>query len=469
MSRGKKPLFGKILIEDIGAEGKAIARINNMVVFVPMAVPGDIADIQITRKRKKYLEGKAVHTVEYSKKRVKPVCEHFSICGGCKWQHLSYPDQLFYKEKQVVDTIERIGRINDFQAKPIIGSEKTEFYRNKLEYTFSNNKWFSKDEINSGEIFTNSNAAGFHLSGRYDKILNINKCWLQEEPGNHIRNFIKDYGERKNLRFYDTRNHKGFLRNLIIRNSTINELMVILVLGEDNQNEIEALLNAIKTGFPEITSLQYAINRKQNDMLFDQDIICFSGKDHIIEVMDDLKFRIGPKSFFQTNTYQALRLYRKVKEYSELNGKEIVYDLYTGTGTIANYIARHAKSVIGLESVPEAISDANHNSELNKIDNTKFFAGDIKDLLNEKFILENGRPDIIITDPPRAGMHADVISAILEASPDKIVYVSCNPATQARDIALLNSSYRVVTVQPVDMFPHTHHVESIVVMERRKD
>ena len=469
MSRGKKPLLRQILIEDIGAEGNAIARINNMVVFVPMAVPGDITDIQITRKRKKYMEGRAVHISEYSKKRVKPVCEHFSICGGCKWQHLSYSEQLFYKEKQVSDTLTRIGKINDLKTEPIIGSEKTEFYRNKLEYTFSSNKWFTKDEIDTGETFTNTNAAGFHLPGRYDKVLNINKCWLQEEPGNHIRNFVRDYGERNKLTFYDTKNHQGFLRNLIIRNSTLNELMVILVFGENDLKEIEALLNAVKIRFPEITSLQFTINRKKNDTLYDQEIICFHGNDHITERMDDLIFRIGPKSFFQTNTHQALRLYRKVKEYAMLSGKETVYDLYTGTGTIANYIARQAKSVIGLESVPEAISDAKYNSELNKIENTKFFAGDIRDLLNEKFILENGRPEIIITDPPRAGMHEDVIRVIIEISPEKIVYVSCNPATQARDINLLSTSYRVVNVQPVDMFPHTHHVESIVLMENRKN
>ncbi len=464
MSRGKKPVLRNVLIESVGAEGNAIARVDNMVIFVPMVIPGDIVDIRVTRKRRKYMEGKPLFFHKYSEKRVKPVCEHFGVCGGCKWQHLSYADQLKYKERQVEETLKRIGKIDNIQVQPILASEKTEAYRNKLEYTFSSNKWFSREEIDSDAVFNNTNAAGFHLPGMYDKVLDINKCWLQAEPGNAIRNFIKKYGEEKKLKFYDTKNHNGFLRNLIIRNSSTSELMIIVVFGEEDRKTILDLLEAVKQSFPEITSLLYAVNRKKNDTLFDQQIICYTGKEYITEKMEDLSFRIGPKSFFQTNTAQALKLYQKIREFADLTGRENVYDLYTGTGTIANFVAKHAEVVIGMESVPEAVADAGLNSKLNGISNTRFFTGDIKDILSEAFIAEHGKPDIIITDPPRAGMHADVLRAVSDAAPEKIIYVSCNPSTQARDVTMLSGLYNVAAVQPVDMFPHTHHVENIVVM-----
>jgi len=464
LSRGKKPVLRNVLIESVGAEGNAIARVDNMVIFVPMVIPGDIVDIRVTRKRRKYMEGKPLFFHKYSEKRVKPVCEHFGVCGGCKWQHLSYADQLKYKERQVEETLKRIGKIDNIQVQPILASEKTEAYRNKLEYTFSSDKWFSREEIDSGAVFNNTNAAGFHLPGMYDKVLDINKCWLQAEPGNAIRNFIKKYGEEKKLKFYDTKNHNGFLRNLIIRNSSTSELMIIVVFGEEDRKTILDLLEAVKQSFPEITSLLYAVNRKKNDTLYDQQIICYTGKEYITEKMEDLSFRIGPKSFFQTNTAQALKLYQKIREFADLTGRENVYDLYTGTGTIANFVAKHAEVVIGMESVPEAVADAGLNSKLNGISNTRFFTGDIKDILSEAFIAEHGKPDIIITDPPRAGMHADVLRAVSDAAPEKIIYVSCNPSTQARDVTMLSGLYNVAAVQPVDMFPHTHHVENIVVM-----
>lgn len=467
MSRRKKPLLENILIEDIGAEGNAIARLNNMVLFVPMAIPGDLIDVQITRKRKKYMEGKTVKIHKYSEKRVEAFCEHFSVCGGCKWQHLSYSDQLYYKEKQVIDALKRIGKVDLPKHDPIIGADKTRFYRNKLEYTFSNNKWFTKEEINSGEKFSMTNAVGFHLPGRYDKILDINKCWLQEEPGNEIRNFIRKYAEERKLSFYNTKEHKGFLRNLIIRNSSLNELMVILVFGEDDKKESELLLKELNINFPSINSLLYSINLKKNDSLYDQEIICFSGQDHIKERLEDLEFKISPKSFFQTNTEQVLKLYDKVREFAGLTSEETVYDLYTGTGSIAIFLSRYARNIVGIEAVADAIADAEYNAAINKIKNTKFYTGDIKDILNEDFLLKHGRPDVIISDPPRAGMHTDVLESILKTSADKIIYVSCNPATQARDMEILGKSYKVSRIQAIDMFPHTHHVESIVVLERK--
>lgn len=469
MGRRKKPFFENVLIEDIGAEGNAIARLNNMVIFIPMAIPGDLTDIQIIRKRKKYMEGRIINIHKYSEKRVEPVCEHFYICGGCKWQHLSYSDQLYYKEKQLIDALKRIGKVDLPQTEAIIGADKTLFYRNKLEYTFSSNKWFTKEEINSGEEFQQSNSAGFHLPGRYDKVLDIKKCWLQNEPGNQIRNFVREYGENRKLSFYNIKEHTGFLRNLIIRNSSLNELMVIMIFGEENKKETELLMNNINEKFPGINSLLYAVNLKKNDSLFDQEIICFSGKNYITEKLEDLEFKIGPKSFFQTNTAQALKLYQKVREFAQLTGSEIVYDLYTGTGSIATFIAAYAQKVIGIESVPEAIMDAEYNSKINKIKNTHFYNGDIKNILNETFILKHGRPDLIITDPPRAGMHNDVVQAIINASPSRIIYISCNPATQARDISVLAGTYKVTKVQPLDMFPHTRHIESIVVLEKNPE
>ena len=467
VSRRRKPILKNIVIEDIGAEGNALARNNDMVIFVPMAIPGDIMDIQITRKHKKYMEGRPIAIHKYSEKRILPVCEHFSICGGCKWQHLPYPEQLYYKEKQIIDSLYRIGKVKALISEPIIGAENTFFYRNKLEYTFSNNKWFTREEINSGVKFNDYYSAGFHLPGMYDKVLDINKCWLQAEPGNKIRNFIREYGKANNLTFYNIKENSGFLRNLIIRNTSANELMVIVVLAEENKEATELLLNNIIKKFPGINSLLYAINQKKNDTLFDQEIIGFSGKDYIMEKLEDLEFKIGPKSFFQTNTEQALKLYSKVREYANLKGNEIVYDLYTGTGSIAIFLARQAAKIIGIESIPEAISDAEHNSVLNGIENTQFFSGDVKNILNADFIRNYGHPDLIITDPPRAGMHNDVVKSIIDVSPQRIIYVSCNPATQARDIALLANIYKVCKIQPIDMFPHTHHVENIALLEKR--
>lgn len=467
MRRKKYPILGNVSIEDIGAEGKAIAKFDNMVVFVPMAIPGDVADIRIVKKRKNYLEGTVVHYHKFSSMRVAPVCDHFGICGGCKWQHLQYSRQLIYKEKQVSDALMRIGKVKEFNILPIIPSEKTEFYRNKLEYTFSSCKWFTKEEIESGKPFDNTNAAGFHMPGMHDKVVDINKCWLQDNAGNDIRNFTREYALKNGLSFYDNRNHTGFLRNLIVRNTSAGELMIIFSFGEKNTEHADKLLHEVKTGFPEITSLLFAVNKKRNDTLYDQEIMLYAGKDHITEYLDGLCFRIGPKSFFQTNTSQALKLYNTVKEFAGLTMEQKVYDLYTGTGTIANFIARGAIKVTGIETVPEAVEDAKLNSSINGISNTLFYAGDIRTILNEGFMNEHGKPDVIITDPPRAGMHADVVQSILHADPEKIVYVSCNPSTQARDVELLGKNYYVNKVQPVDMFPHTHHVESVVLMERR--
>lgn len=462
------PVLENVLIEDIGAEGKAIARVNNMVVFVPMLIPGDIVDIRITRKRKNYMEGVVQQFRKYSSARIDPVCEHFGVCGGCKWQHLPYPEQLRFKEKQVHDSLQRIAKVEGLKVNPIIPSDRTEFYRNKLEYTFSSNKWFTREEISSGKTFESSNAVGFHIPGMFDKVVDVNKCWLQDEPGNSIRNFVRKYAEKNNLVFYDTKNHGGFLRNLTVRNTLSGELMILFSFGEENKDAREKLLNEVKLTYPEITSLLYTINTKLNDTIYDQEIITFSGQEYITEKMDGLSFRIGPKSFFQTNSRQALSMYRIVREYAGLIGGEIVYDLYTGTGTIANFVTAKALKVIGIESVPEAILDAQKNSSINNILNTEFYTGDIRDILNEEFIRVNGKPDVIITDPPRAGMHPGVVESILFAEPEKIVYVSCNPSTQARDIEMLKQKYKVTEVQPIDMFPHTHHVESVVLLKKNE-
>ncbi len=466
---GKKSteIIENVLVEEIGAEGNAISRLNNMVIFIPMVIPGDIVDIRIIRKRKKYMMGEVIRMIKKSPSRSEPFCEHFGICGGCKWQHLPYSDQLKFKEKQLTDALQRIGRIENFRTSTIIPSQKTEFYRNKLEYTFSSSKWFTREEIDSGKKFENTRAAGFHIPGMHNKVVDLNKCWLQEEPGNRIRNFAKDYCVRAGHSFYDVRNHHGFLRNLIIRDTSTGELMTVFSFGDNQKKAIYSMLNEIKNCFPDITSLLYTINTKRNATIYDQEIITFHGKDHITERLENLSFRIGPKSFFQTNTLQALQLYRKVREYAGLTGREIVYDLYTGTGTIANFIAENAGKLVGIDSIPEAIEDAKRNSLLNDISNTQFYTGDIKNLLDEQFIRENGKPDIIITDPPRAGMHRDVILSVLKAKPEKIIYVSCNPATQARDVELMKEMYEIDAVQAIDMFPHTHHVESIILLKRK--
>jgi len=471
MSRKKKelPLIENVEITDIAAEGKAIAKVNDLVVFIPYVVPGDVIDLQLTRKKNKYAEGKPARFISYSSNRTEAFCEHFGICGGCKWQILPYPEQLKYKQKQVTDNLTRIGKIELPDIQPILGSEKTEFYRNKLEFTFSNKKWLTLEQLHSGESFAdmNMNALGFHIPGAFDKVLDINKCWLQDDISNQIRNFIREYCYDKGYTFFDLRNRGGLMRNMIVRTSTTGELMLIVIFYENDRTKREDLLDAIADKFPEITSLLYIINEKANDTITDQIVLTWKGNDFIFEEMEGLKFKIGPKSFYQTNSEQAYNLYKITRDFASLSGNELVYDLYTGTGTIANFVARQAKKVIGIEYVEDAIEDAVFNSQNNKIDNTLFYAGDMKDILTQNFINKHGRPDVIITDPPRAGMHDDVIKSILFAEPDRIVYVSCNPATQARDLSLLDEKYKVTGVQPVDMFPHTHHVENVVVLERR--
>jgi len=461
------PLLERVKISDIAAEGNAIARVENMVVFVPMLVPGDIVDIKVTRKRKKFLEGKVVRFHEYSPDRIKPECSHFGICGGCKWQHLPYELQLRYKEKQVKDNLERIGRLELPSISPIIGSKDIYFYRNKLEFTFSDKRWRTDEEVASGISFEKENALGFHIPGLFDKVLDISKCFLQPEPSNRIRNAVREYALDNGLEFFDLREQKGLLRNLIVRNSLSGQVMVIAVFFRNEEEAIAKLLDYLVIKFPEITSLLYIVNSKKNDSLSDQDPVLYHGNDHLTEEMDGLKFRIGAKSFYQTNTRQALELYRVAKNFAGLTGKETVYDLYTGTGTIANFVAPSAGKVVGIEYVDEAVKDAIVNSKINGIDNTFFFSGDMKDILTDEFMELNGKPDVIITDPPRAGMHEDVVGTILKTAPEKIVYVSCNAATQARDISLMSDNYRVEAVQPVDMFPHTHHVENVVLLRRK--
>jgi 23S rRNA (uracil1939-C5)-methyltransferase len=463
----KLPVFENVKIIDIGSEGNAIARVDEMVVFVPMVIPGDVVDIKVKRKRKKFAEGSVIRFREYSSDRINPVCSHFGVCGGCKWQHLPYKLQLFYKEKQVRDNLERIGKIALPDIKPIRGSENIYYYRNKLEFTFSNKRWLTNAEIATDKDFDSMNAVGFHIPGLFDKVLDIDECFLQPEPSNAIRNAVRDYSKRNRLDFFDLREQTGFLRNLIIRNSTTGGLMVIVIFYFENVKKREALLDFLIVTFPGITSLMYVINSKKNDSLSDQEVLLYSGDDHLIENIDDLKFRIGPKSFYQTNTKQAIKLYQIARDFAGLTGNEIVYDLYTGTGTIANYISRFARKVIGIEYINEAVKDAEINSKLNNIRNTTFFAGDIKNVLDDDFISVHGKPDVVITDPPRAGMNEDVIKTILRTSPEKIVYVSCNPATQARDILLLSEGYIVIKVQPVDMFPQTHHVENIALMVKK--
>jgi 23S rRNA (uracil1939-C5)-methyltransferase len=462
------PLLEKVRITDIGAEGNALARVENLVVFVPMLIPGDVVDIRVIKKRKKYLEGRVIKFHEYSSDRIEPRCSHFGICGGCKWQHLPYHLQLKYKEKQVRDNLMRIGKIDLPLISPIIGSSEIFLYRNKLEYTFSDKRWLTREEVDSGNKYEKEDALGFHIPGLFDKVLDISECHLQPEPSNSIKNSVREYSRLNNLQFFDLKEQKGFLRNLVIRNSLEGKVMVIAVFFHEDIEKREGLLDFLASEYPQITSLMYVINSKKNDSLNDQNPILYKGESFLSEAMDGLNFRIGPKSFYQTNTRQALTLYRVVKEFTGLTGNEIVYDLYTGTGTIANYVAGLAKKVIGIEYVEEAVSDAETNSEINGIRNAYFFAGDIKVVLSKEFMIINGKPDIIITDPPRAGMHEDVVRTIISAAPDKIVYVSCNPPTQARDILLLSADYNVTGVQPVDMFPHTHHVENVVLMKRKQ-
>jgi 23S rRNA (uracil1939-C5)-methyltransferase len=462
------PLLENVTITDIGAEGNAIARVNNLVVFVPMLIPGDVVDLRITRKRKKYLEGRVIRFHKYSDDRIEPRCSHFGICGGCKWQHLPYNLQLSFKEKQVKDNLTRIGKIELPDISPIIGSDDIFLYRNKLEYTFSNKRWLTKEEVESSTEFENEDALGFHIPGLFDKVLDIKECHLQPEPSNQIRNAVREYALKNNLEFFDLREQKGFLRNLVIRNSLDGKVMVIAVFFREDIKKREGLLDYLASKFPQITSLMYVINSKKNDSLNDQDPILYKGENHLDEDMDGLKFRIGPKSFYQTNTKQAVSLYNVARDFARLTGNEIVYDLYTGTGTIANFLAGNTGKVVGIEYVEAAIVDAKINSEINNIRNTFFFSGDIKDVLTAQFMKVNGKPDVIITDPPRAGMHEDVVKIIATSGADKIVYISCNPSTQARDILMLSEMYYVADVQPVDMFPHTHHVENIVLLKRNE-
>jgi len=468
MSRRRKPIpiLEQVEIIDAGSEGKALARVENLVVFVPFVVPGDIVDIQVTRRKKSFYEGKAIKFHHYSEKRIEAKCEHYGLCGGCKWQIMPYSDQLMYKQKQVVDNFERIGKLDTSNINPILPSAEQYFYRNKLEFTFSSKKWLTDDEMADDEI-RDMNGLGFHLPGMFDKVVDVKNCYLQPEPSNSIRLALKKFATENQFTFYDNRAHHGFLRNVIIRTSSTGEVMVIVIFAEDNDDDIKLLLEHLKTSFPEITSLMWVVNKKLNDTIFDQDVHLFSGNPFIIEEMEGLKFKVGPKSFYQTNSAQAYNLYKIAREFADFKGDETVYDLYCGTGTIANFVAPSVKKVVGVEIVPDAIEDAKHNSELNGITNTAFFAGDLAKLLDEEFVASEGLPDIVITDPPRAGMHTKVINQLLKAGPEKIIYVSCNPATQARDIDLMREKYDLVKTQPVDMFPQTHHVENVCLLVRK--
>ena len=487
MARKKKtlPLIPAVRISGVAAEGKSLARVrmrpedeSEIVVFIPYGAPGDIADIRIDRKKRNFAEGHIENMISPSEERRTPLCPHFGLCGGCKWQHLPYSVQLRYKTEQVEDALTRIAKVPLPVVKPALGSEEEWGYRNKMEYTFSDKKWRTWEEVKSGAEFTDSsNALGFHIPGAFDKVLHIRECHLQATLGDDIRNFLYDFAEAHNLSFYNIKGNKGLLRTLMIRISSIGQLMICVVFGEDDRKGIHLVMNALKDRFPEVTSLLYVVNMKLNDSISDQDVISFSGPDYIEEEMEGLRFRINAKSFYQTNSRQAYKLYKVAREFAGLSDKDdttdgnvskpLVYDLYTGTGTIANFVARNARKVIGIEYVPEAIEDAKLNSRVNNIDNTLFFAGDMKDILTDSFIEEHGRPDVMIIDPPRAGMHEDVVKVILNASPETIVYVSCNPATQARDLAILHQKYNVTDVQPVDMFPHTHHVENVVRLTLR--
>ncbi|WP_372773322.1 23S rRNA (uracil(1939)-C(5))-methyltransferase RlmD [Mangrovibacterium sp.] len=467
-SRKSKPFYEGVEITDIGAEGKAVARVNDVVIFTTHVVPGDVVDLQVTKKRKNYMEARVTNIREKSKDREEAFCAHFGTCGGCKWQFLPYDKQLFYKQKQVADQLRRLGRIELPEISPILGSAKNTFYRNKLEFSFSNKRWLHPDEMELDLETLQMNALGFHIPGLFDKIIDVNTCWLQPDPSNRVRNFIREYALKNELSFFDIRQQEGFLRNMIVRTASTEENMLIVVFFYEDQEKQTALLEAIADKFPELNSIMYVINQKANDTISDQEIVPFKGPDHIFEEMEGLRFKIGPKSFYQTNSEQAYELYKVTREFTELKETDVVYDLYTGTGTIANFVARQAAKVVGIEYVPEAIEDAKVNSAINNIENTLFFAGDMKNVLNEAFVAEHGKPDVIITDPPRAGMHDDVIKTILAAAPERIVYVSCNPATQARDLALMDEFYQVTKIQPVDMFPHTHHVENVVQLIRRK-
>ncbi len=469
MSRKRRelPIVENLEITGIAAEGKSLGRWNEMVVFVPFGAPGDVVDVQLTKKRHSFAEGKIVKMHTSSPMRVEPFCEHYGVCGGCKFQHIPYEEQLKYKQQQVEDALQRIAKVQLPAINPILGSANTCFYRNKLEFTFSNKSWLTREQLESDEQFDDRNALGFHIPNAFDKVLDINKCWLQDDVSNQIRNYIRLHAKQQGYSFFDLRANQGLMRTLMIRTSSTGELMLVVVFGANDQTAINEMMQSIKEAFPQITSLQYVVNLKCNDSLNDQEFVLFSGRDYIEEEMEGLKFRIGPKSFYQTNSAQAYELYKVARRMARLKGDELVYDLYTGTGTIANFVARQSRQVIGIEYVPEAIEDAKLNSRVNGIENTLFYAGDMKDILTDDFVQQHGCPDVMIIDPPRAGMHEDVVKVILNAQPKRLVYVSCNPATQARDLAMLDEKYSVEEVQPVDMFPHTQHVENVVALQRR--
>lgn len=463
-----KIVFDHIKVLDAGAKGVSVAKApDGKVIFIPNVVPGDVVDVQTLKKRKAYYEGKAVRFHEFSEHRIEPICEHFGVCGGCKWQNMKYSQQLFYKQNEVKNHLQRIGKIELPEFEPILGSEKQFFYRNKMEFGFSNSRWLTQDEIDSQDDLGNRNALGFHIPKMWDKILDINKCHLQEDPSNAIRNEIKEFANLNKLTFFNPRSHEGLLRTLMLRTASTGEIMVLIQFFEDDKQNRELLLDHLYDKFPQITSLQYVINSKANDTLYDTNIKLYKGRDYILEEMEGLKFSINAKSFYQTNSDQAYELYKITRDFAGLTGNEIVYDLYTGTGTIAQFVSKKAKKVIGVESVPEAIEDAKANAKRNEITNCEFFVGDMKVVFNEEFISQHGKPDVIITDPPRDGMHKDVIEQILKIEPQKVVYVSCNSATQARDLALMDEKYKVTRVRPVDMFPQTHHVENVVLLEKR--
>ncbi|WP_297702671.1 23S rRNA (uracil(1939)-C(5))-methyltransferase RlmD [uncultured Eudoraea sp.] len=463
-----REIFENVAVTDAGAKGKTIGKApDGRVIFISNAVPGDVIDVQTTKKRKAYFEGVGIKFHTLSDKRTDPVCEHFGVCGGCKWQHMDYQHQLFYKQKEVENNLRRIGHLEIPEISTIIGSDQRYFYRNKMEFSFSDSRWLTQEEINSKNEITDKNAIGFHIPGMWDKILDIKKCHLQADPSNDIRLEIKKYAQEKELSFFNPRNQKGLLRTLMIRTSSTKEIMVLIQFYDDDENKRNGLLDHLKNNFPQINSLLYVINRKGNDTIYDQEIYCHYGKDFIYEQMEGLKFKITAKSFYQTNSQQAHELYKVVRDLAGLNKTELVYDLYTGIGTIAQFIAAEAKKVVGIEAIPEAILAAKANAQENNINNVTFFSGDMKNILNDEFVAFNGRPDLIITDPPRDGMHKDVVKQILEIAPDKIVYVSCNSATQARDLELMKEAYQIKKIQPVDMFPQTHHVENVVLLEKK--
>lgn len=470
MGRKKKelPLIEDLEITGVAAEGNSLARHNDKVVFIPYGAPGDVADVKIDKKKHSFMQGHIVNMKKPSALRVEPRCDHFGVCGGCKWQHLPYDYQLQFKRRQVTDSLQRIAKVPFPEVRECIGSENVWAYRNKVEYTFSNKKWLTFEQLASGEEFADRDGAGFHIPGAFDKVLDIDHCWLHDDLGNNLRDHIKNFSKSRGWEFYDLKNQKGFVRTLMVRTFTTGQSLAVVVVGEDDKEKIHSLMESITEVFPDITSLSYVVNTKVNDSISDREVVLYSGREYAEERLGNLLFRISPKSFYQTNSLQAFRLYSVVADFAGLTGNELVYDLYTGTGTIANFLAGNARKVIGIEYVSDAIEDAWLNSKVNNISNTDFYAGDMKDVLTDEFIANHGRADVMIVDPPRAGMHTDVVKVILNAEPKTIVYVSCNPATQARDIALLNEKYDVTAVQPVDMFPHTHHVENVVKLELRQ-